>query len=93
MVGRFIQLQWLTGHGWLNHNCNLINLMASKSAMSTDQAMIRKEDDETEAATAVMERILSKVMSRCDKQDNQIDKMADIMGTMTDTIKSMKDFV
>jgi hypothetical protein len=39
----------------------------------------------------VMEKILAMVVSLGDKQDNQIDKMADIMRTMTDAIKSIKE--
>jgi hypothetical protein len=66
-----------------DENPQMNNLTASKSAMSTDQAV---------------EKILTMVMSRGDKQDNQInkqdnqiDKMADIMRTMSDTIKSMRE--
>jgi archaellum component FlaC len=66
-----------------DENPQMNNLTASKSAMSMDQAV---------------EKILTMVMSRGDKQDNQInkqdnqiDKMADIMRTMSDTIKSMRE--
>jgi hypothetical protein len=75
-----------------------------RSLRAKELVEVQKKDDETEAATTeltmpkpksevdqVMERILSKIMSHGDKQDNQIDKMADIMRTMTDTIKSMKE--
>jgi archaellum component FlaC len=62
---------------------------SSKSATAT--AMTPKSDGQSSEVDQVVEKILAMVMSRGDKQDNQIDRMADIMRTMTDEIKSIKE--